>query len=306
MEPDPVDTESRQPSRRRRRRFRWTVRLLVVVLLAGIPGVVGFDSCFYYPDDRVYLRPEELRLAYEPVRFSTRDGLTLAGWFFPAEATPRGTVVHFHGNAANISNHLPLVEWLPRRGFHLLMFDYRGYGESEGRVTRAGTILDGHAALDYALRRTETRGLPLFVYGQSLGGAVAVVVAAERPEVRAVVAETTFGGYREIAAAHARRMFLFDWLARLIVRLTISSGHDPLEVVGRLAPRPLLVIAADRDHLCFPHLGRQLYEAAKEPKEFWLAERATHMGVLDEYPLELPQRLVDFFTRATQRPDTAP
>ena len=283
------------------RLVKWVVRIGVLALAVGYLVLVGFDGKFYYPDDQIYVRPPDLRLAYEDVRLPTRDGLTLAGWFLPAQGQPRGTVVHFHGNAANITNHLPLVEWLPRCGYHVLMFDYRGYGESEGRVTRAGTIADGHAALDYALTRPEVRGGPLFVYGQSLGAAVAIVVAAERKEVAAVVAESPFSGYRRIAARHLRGLVYFDWLARGVAALTVSSGHDPIDVVDRVAPRPLLVIAAGNDRICLPESARELFDAAGQPKEFWLAPGAEHLMILDEYDSELKERVTHFFERATGR-----
>lgn len=259
----------------------------------------GFDSKFYYPNDRIYLRPEDLGLRYEDVSFSTRDGLRLHGWFLPAEGTPRGLVVHFHGNAANITAHLTLVEWLPRNGYHVLMFDYRGYGRSAGRVTRAGTILDGHAAIDYALKRPEVAGLPLLVYGQSLGGAVAIVVAVEHPEVAAVVVESTFGSYRAIAARHVQQLVFSPWLARGVASFVISAGNDPKDFVAKLAPRPLLVITAGADTICHPELGRSLFDAAAEPKTFWQAEGAEHLALLETHDQELMRRILEFFEQAT-------
>lgn len=284
--------------KRRRRRIRWAIRVGVLLLLVGYLKLVGFDSKFYYPNRTLYDRPEDFGLRHEDVRFETDDGLTLSGWFLPAAGEPQGIVVHFHGNAANITAHVGLVEWLPLAGYHVLMFDYRGYGESEGRVTRAGTIRDGHAAIDCALARPEARDLPVFVYGQSLGAAVAIVVAAERPEVAAVVAESPFSSYRRIAALHARRLVFFHWLARGLAGLAISDGHDPIDVVARLAPRPLLVIAAENDTICFPDSARELYTAAGDPKEYWHVPRAEHLGILLEAREELIERVASFFERA--------
>ena len=219
----------------------------------------------------------------------------------PASGTAKGVVVHCHGNAANVTGHVVLVSWLPAAGYHVLMFDYRGYGKSEGRVTRAGTILDAHAALDYARTRPEAAGLPVFLYGQSLGGAVAIVVAADRPEVAAVVAESTFSSHRGIAARHVRRLVHFDWLARLLATISISGGYDPIDVVARLSPRPLFVIAAEHDQICFPELARELYDAAREPKSFWLAPGAEHLAILEEHPRELADRITQFFVQAAGR-----
>ena len=283
------------------RRIRWSVRLGLLALVVGYLKFVGLDAKFYYPDHEVYVDPAQLGLRYQNITFRTRDGVKLHGWFLPAVGVAKGMVVHCHGNAANVTGHVVLVSWLPDAGYHVLMFDYRGYGKSEGRVTRAGTILDAHAALDYARARPEAAGLPVFLYGQSLGGAVAIVVAADRPEVAAVVAESTFSSHRGIAARHVRRLVRFDWLARFLATISISGGYYPIDVVARLSPRPLLVIAAENDQICFPELARELYDAAGEPKSFWLAPRAEHLAILEEHPRELAERVTQFFDQAANR-----
>ena len=298
---DAADTQTRRPKTRwtRWRIIKWAIRVSVVAFIVGYLVFVGFDGWFYYPSDTVYERPETYGLAYEEVRFETADGLTLAGWFFPAaRGEPRGTIVHFHGNAANISGHLGLVAWLPFERYNLLMFDYRGYGDSAGKVTRAGTISDGHAALDYALSRPDVRKGPVYFYGQSLGGAVAIVVAADRPEVSAVVAESTFGSYRQIAARHLRGLVLSESLANGMAVLLVSAGHDPLDVVDRIAPRPLLIVVAEDDQTCFPELGRAVFDAAGEPKEFWSAPGAGHLAILVNHATELPERIMAFLDEA--------
>ncbi len=308
-EPSPGPAGPGKPRARRRwtrwRYFNWTVRIGLLACVAGYLRFVGFDGQFYYPDRDDYGGLEECGLKAEDVYFPTRDGEMLHGWFFAAqprvgETAARGTVIHFHGNAANITNHVPLVSWLPAAGYNLLMFDYRGYGKSTGKVTRAGTIIDGNAVLDYTLTRADVRGRPIFFYGQSLGGAVAVVVAADRPEVAGVVAESTFSNYRRIAAAHVKRQLQWNWLASGLAWMAISHGYEPLDAVPRLSPRPLLVIVGEKDEVCFPELGRELYAAAKEPKELWEVSGANHLEVLEKAGEELKRRVTGFFEKASR------
>lgn len=271
------------------------------VRLIGWIVFFGFDGKFYYPDRQVYDAPDDFGLKFEDVYFLTRDGLTLHGWFLPAVGTPRATVLHFHGNAANVSAHVSLVAWLPARGFSVLMFDYRGYGRSEGRVTRAGTVIDGQAALDYLLTRPDVGRLSIVAYGQSLGGAVATVVAAEREEIRGAVLEATFSSYRRIAEAHLSRMPGIGLFSAVVAAATISSGWDPIDCIARIAPRPVLVIAGGSDSICFPELGRELFDAARAPKQFWLAEDAEHLAILLNHGAELQRRVSEFTDAVAQQ-----
>ncbi|NLF32483.1 MAG: alpha/beta hydrolase [Planctomycetes bacterium] len=279
---------------RRSRRWYWALPLILLLALA-VPVLVGCDGCFYYPDSRDDGGPEALGLIKEDVYFTTSDGLRLHGWFLPAVGTPRGMVLSFHGNAGNMTNHVHAIGWLPPAGYHVLTFDYRGYGRSAGRVTRAGTTLDGLAAVDYALTRPEYEPGRLFAYGQSMGGAVATVVAAQRPELRALVAEATFDSYRNVAATHTRKAVFFDFLARPLAGLLISAGHDPVDHIADLSPRPVLIIAAGRDQMCPPVLARNLYEHAREPRAWVLVDEADHFNLHNLGGDDLLQRILATF-----------
>lgn len=292
-----IKTAKKSARSRRFNRIKWSVRAAVVLFIIGM-FIVGFDGLFYFPNQNVYQTPEELRLKYEAVAFLTADGLKLSGWFFPAEGAPRGTVIHFHGNAGNITGHFQLSEWLIWKGYNLFVFDYRGYGKSEGKVTRAGTIRDGHAALDYVLSRPDVDRERIFAFGQSLGGAVAAVVAAERPEIRAVALDSTFSSYRRIGSRHLQRTLYFKGLTDLIASAGLSADYDPIDYVARVAPRPLLVIASREDKICFAELGRELFDAAAQPKEFVLVNRSEHLATVVENVDGVQSKIIKLFEKA--------
>jgi fermentation-respiration switch protein FrsA (DUF1100 family) len=284
------------------RRVKWAVRLGVLLFIVG-SFIVGFDSLFYYPSKTIEATPDQLGLAYEDVTFETSDGVKLSGWFLPAKGQAKGTVIHFHGNAANISNHFVLSCWLVWEGYNVFVFDYRGYGKSEGKVTRAGTIRDGHAALDYVLSRADVDPQRIVAFGQSLGGAVATVVATERQEIRALALDSTFSSYRRIGSLHLRKMLYFKWLSDGIARLALSGEYDPIDYVTRVAPRPLLVIASAKDEICFAESGRELYEAAAQPKEFVLLQEGAHLETVADNVDNIQQRIIRLFEQALdQRP----
>jgi len=260
------------------------------------------DRLFYHPTRTAYALPAQFGLRFEPVRFETRDRVALDAWFFPAARREAlGTVVHFHGNAGNITAHLPHVAWLPAEGWNLFCFDYRGYGRSQGRPSRPGLIADGHAALDYLRTRRDIDPARLVVLGQSLGGAVGIVVVAERNDVAGVAVDGAFSDYQHIAAWHMRRNPLLFPFSGLVPRLMMSDGYDPIDYVSRISPRPLFIMHGREDDVVDPRMAKQLYDAAREPKELWLIDGVGHYCALDELADEARPRLLAFFERCVRR-----
>lgn len=272
-----------------RRLLRWVG--VAVVVLAAVGWIVLWwvaEGLFFWPDHLDHGAAATLAVAPQEVRFAAPDGPPLHGWWLRSPGPRRGVVVYCHGNAANLTLHARYVGWLPAYGFDVLVLDYRGYGRSEGEPTREGLVDDAVAALDLALREEPDRTV---VFGHSLGGAIAVVAASRRPAVRAVVAESTFPSFRAAARASA------PWLAP-VVPSVIAVGCDPETVVGSLAPRPLLVIHGTGDPIVPFRLGRALFDAASEPKEFWEVEVADHFTPWKALGPEFEHRIVEFLGRA--------
>src|SRR5262245_38553000 len=132
-------------------RHRATRAAQCAALLLLLTGCV--ESYFYYPDRVAYSTPASAGLSYEEVTFNSRDGTQLSGWFIPAAGrnarAAKGTVVHFHGNAQNISSHWEFLDWLPARAYNVFIFDYRGYGKSQGKPEQKGVFEDSVSALQY-------------------------------------------------------------------------------------------------------------------------------------------------------------
>lgn len=255
------------------------------------------DRVFYYPNRVRYGSPDELRLRYESVTFPTADGSPLHGFYFPAEGSSRGTVLHLHGNAGNVSGHFQHVAWLPKAGWNVLAFDYRGYGRSQGRMTRAGSIEDAHAALNYLLARRDVDADRIVAFGQSLGGAIGVVLAAQRPEIRGLAMDGAFDSYRRIVGWHVRRSW---WLLPIAwwYPLVMSGQLDPIDTIARIAPRPVFIMHGTADGVVDPAMARRLYERAGEPRQLWLVDGADHYGAMQDHAEEAQARLGAFFEMA--------
>ena len=280
----------------RRRLLRISILLLAALsLLLALAVISGCcERFFHHPDNVVYSHPD---IPYEAVTFTSEDGTVLSGWFFPAER-PIGTIVHCHGNAQNITAHWQLARFLPDRGFNLLVFDYRGYGESEGRPSRSGTVADARAAVEYVLARDDVDPDRVGIYGQSIGGAIGAVVAASDERVRAAVIDCSFTSYRRMAAHALRLNPVTRMVARPLVGLLIASGYDPIDHVGEIAPRPVLFVHGAADELVPKEMTRELYQAAGENAELYLVEGAGHLDAYMTAPVEYPNRISRFFADA--------
>ena len=249
----------------------------------GIAASVGLTGCveglFFHPDGRDYTTPQRLGLASRDLRLASGDA-TLHGWWLPAEGAARATVVHAHGNAANIGNHLPLVAWLPAAGLNVLLFDYRGFGRSTGKPTLDGAVEDLRAAI--ATARREAPGSRIVLLGQSLGGATAIRAAAAEQDAGAtdivlLVVEAAFDSYRGIARDVASGPLVV--LRPLLLALP-GTADDPATAIARLR-LPVLLIHGDADRVIpFAHSER-LHAAAREPKTLLRVRGADHMQALD-------------------------
>jgi fermentation-respiration switch protein FrsA (DUF1100 family) len=239
---------------------------------------------FYFPDRIRYGAPEDAGLAFDDVRFASRDGTVLAGWFIPAIGESKGTVVHMHGNAQNMSAHWEYAGWLPSRGFNVFAFDYRGYGNSQGTTDPQGIFEDAVAALDYVRSRGGTG--PLFVFGQSLGGMLAIAAAGASPtDIRAVVAE---------APAHSYSAWADDQMPEL--QLALDDTYCAGNYVARLAPIPLLLLHSPQDRVVPYSHSEQLFAAAGEPKRLVTLPGGEHNDAMTPVHGDRYQNLlVEFF-----------
>ena len=224
---------------------------LVVLLI-----VLGQERFVFYPARRVAETPDRIGRRWEPVRLRTDDGVELGAWWVPA-LHARGAAVLCHGNAGTIADRLGTIYVLGELGLSVLAFDYRGYGSSGGEPSEEGTYRDADAALRHLAAE---RGVPAsrtVLYGESLGGAVAIE-AANRHRPAALVVESTFTSARAMAAAH------FPLLPGFLLR---RVRYDSLARVATLRC-PLLVLHAPDDTVVPYRMGRTLFDAAPGPKAF--------------------------------------
>lgn len=249
--------------------------LIFVVLIFS----TGCSSLFFYPQKEHVDNPALKLFLYEDVYFMTNDGLKLHGWHMKAQDKSRGTILQFHGNAENISTHVNSVLWLLLEGYDVFSFDYRGYGKSEGSPSLDGVHTDALAALETVLKLPYINKERIFVLGQSLGGAIAVYTAASSPyksHVKAVIIDSAFSSYRDIAREKLAQFFL-TWPLQYPISLLFNDDYSPVKWIKDAYPLPILIIQGEKDTIVTAHHASILYAAAREPKQFWLVKGAGHI-----------------------------
>ena len=218
----------------------------------------------FFPERELVGSPAELGLRYEEVHFPAGDGVRLHGWFVPGDRDI--TWIWFHGNAGNISHRLENLALLNQRlGVNILLFDYRGYGRSEGDISEKGTYLDAKGALEYLHTRGDVDPHRIVYYGRSLGSAVAVWLAAEHAPLGTIL-ESPFSSVRDMAKAA---------YPGLPLHLLVRTRYDSLSLMPSVSS-PVLILHGDRDDIVPISQARKLYEAAREPKSFYTISGAAH------------------------------
>ncbi len=271
---------------------RYTRRLLLcLALLSG-----GCTHLFFQPSRNILADPAAAGLKYETIKFKSGDGTELTGLFFPPAGPPLGTVVHFHGNAQNMTSHFAYSAWLAGEGYNVFIFDYRGYGASGGRPTLDGLVMDGKAALAQALKLPGARPDKVIVFGQSLGGAIAAAAISESGfKPAAMIVEGTFYSYKSVASAVLRRHWL-TWPVSWLPWVAVSGRHAPKDNLGKIVC-PKLFIHSELDGTVPFAQGRKIFDAAPEPKEFWTVP-AGHIEAFGAYRRVYGPRLLEYLKAA--------
>lgn len=250
-------------------RIMYFVVAIVAIYALLVAAVFAFqEKLVFFPTRNLAADPLAIGLAFEDVHVGTEDGVTLHGWFVPAE-NARGTVLFFHGNAGNISHRLETIALINRLGMSLLIFDYRGYGLSTGKPSVAGTRKDAQAMWRYMISERGIEPSHIVLWGRSLGGAVAAGLAVD-VKPAALILESTFTSVVDMG----RRHYPF-----LPVGLIAKGKYPTIKHVPELKA-PLLVVHSPDDEVVPFAMGRRLYTAATEPKNFLEISGSHNSGFL--------------------------
>ena len=238
-----------------------SVFITVVLLIA-----TGCTHFLFQPVREALFNHVEHGLAVENIYIE--QDMRLHGWRLPAHGKSKGILLFFHGNGENISSHVGSVFWLPEKGYEVYLFDYRGYGQSDGIPEINGVVEDSVQMLKYAVNAARESGLKLFVLGHSLGGSLAITAMARlegRAEVTALITANAFSDYRRVT----RDILSQHWLTGLLrwpLSLLISNRYRPLDVITDIAPVPVYILHSEADKIIPARHADALYKVASQPK----------------------------------------
>lgn len=297
-------TDSTPATNRPRRPLRGVARILLIalatMLLVRCTGIV--ESVAYVPSREPFTTP----VGTEDVWFQSADGTQLHGWFMPAAEsrndqtrTPRPAILHVHGNAGNVSSHESFSRFLTRDGFHVLLFDYRGYGRSDDKRPRRQALFeDTNAALAYLRTRDDVEAANIGIFGVSLGGVFALHAAADNPDVRAIATASAFSTWAGVA----------NGLAPVLGPLLMPRGLEPSAAARRLGTRPYLIVHGMQDEIINPRHADILAAAARDAgvrTTLWTDPTGDHNSMVPVNPAA-QRAIADFFTQHLHREPPSP
>jgi hypothetical protein len=243
----------------------------------------------YYPTQEIILTPQDVGLKYEDIFFTTNDGLKLNGWFVPVENS-RGTLIFCHGNAGNISHRIDIIEIFNKLNLNIFIFDYRGYGKSQGSPSELGLYQDAEAAYTYILSREDIDKEAVVIYGKSIGANVAINLAS-KVDAACLISESGF------TSAYDMGRKLFPYFP---VKWVITIKFDALEKIKDITI-PKLIIHSKDDEIVPFKLGKKLFDKAPQPKEFYQMRGSHNEAIFtyrEEYRLRLDHFLNEYLKKA--------
>jgi fermentation-respiration switch protein FrsA (DUF1100 family) len=275
-------------------RMLWTILTLAGMALAFVLFLRWYEPrMIYLPLRELDRTPSDLGLAYEEVTLSASDGERLHAWFLPGGAPAPVTVLFLHGNAGNISHRFDKLAVLHALGADVLIVDYRGYGRSTGRPDEDGTYRDADAAYEHLTGRRALDPRRVVLYGESLGAAVAVDLAA-RGAVGGLIMESAFSSAVEVA----RELFPF-----LPASLLVRNRYDNVAKIGAVRA-PVLLLHSRDDEFFGWHHPQRLYEAAHDPKRL-IELRGGHNDAFVVSAAAFEEALKSFLAEVAQHSATA-
>ena len=249
--------------------------------LGCILTLAACTDLIFQPSRFQFSQPGEFGIETEDVYIQSSADVVLHGWRLPAVGQICGSIVFLHGNGENISSHIGGVYWLPKYGYEVFLFDYRGYGRSTGTAELDGVMRDAQRIITYAREHASSADHSVTVLGHSMGGSIAIYAFAQlssKSDINGLITVSAFSDYHLIT----RDALAGHWLTRPLrwpLSFVVSNRYRPLNAIGKLSPIPVFVMHSEADEIVPAYHAQQLFDSAGLPR-FLEDLQGTHNQVL--------------------------
>lgn len=277
-------------------RFRWLAAIFQTLLLVPLSGCSGL---FLYPSTTRFSDPSQFGFTFEETLLDDGRGPRLIVWNVTPSGEYRGTILFVHGNAENVSTHMRSALWLAGFGYRVILFDYRGYGGSQGTSSLAGVHDDTQRLFDY-VRALEPDQQKRFLFGQSLGATVALFTAHKNENIAAfsaIIADSPFASYREIAREKLASFWL-SYLFQYPLGFLVTDQFSPIAHMQEVT-QPILYLHGELDQTVPAHHSADLCAANKDLCTRWTAPTAGHTEMLSS--MSIRDRVVQWIKAADKK-----
>ena len=255
-------------------KYIWTISLIFIL------SSCSFNGSFYYPKSE-YRAIENID--YQEIFLENTEGIKLHAVYLEPKVKSKGTVLLIHGNGGNVSGWIHSIEPLTNAGYRTLVFDYQGYGKSEGKPTHKNVVNDAEMFLEYLISKKD-KTEKMVIWGVSLGGNLSVNIASRNPDkVDILIDEAGFSSHSDIAT------HMMPWLIKPLARITVASPYSSKKLISELEI-PVLIIHSSEDKVVPFEMGQKVYNKANKPKEFWEI-KGKHCHAISDYKEQFIHKL---------------
>ncbi|WP_083602312.1 alpha/beta hydrolase [Hydrococcus rivularis] len=274
-----------------------------ILVIGGILVTVYIGVCLFlkfwqtrmifFPPAAIATTPADVNLNYEEVWLPVSTG-KIHGWWIRSPKAEAPVLLYFHGNGSNIGDNVHRASRFHQLGLSVLLIDYRGYGKSSGPFPNESLVYeDAEAAWTYLTQQRRIAPKNIFLYGHSLGGAIAIEMAVRHPDIAGIIVEGAFTSVRAMVdEVSLYRLFPVD--------LILTQRFDSLAKVRSLQ-MPILFIHGTADEIIPVKMSQELYQAAPEPKQLLLVPHAGHNDTAELGGMQYLQTIREFIEQTRKR-----
>ncbi len=236
---------------------------------------------------KIYHTPKELSIPFEVHKLELTENQTIYLWFIPASKPTQTTILFCHGNAGNLEDRLEILKVLYQLGTNLVLFDYRGYGESKGKPSETNTYTDAELIYNFLRKQKKIPANKIIIFGRSLGGGVACELAFRHPETGALILDSTFISMPKIAQKYYPYVPVF---------FLIRHRYENIKKLPKIKIPKLIIHSKEDDIVPFYH-GQKLFETACEPKSFLILQKGGHRNCFIEEEKKYLEEIKNFLLK---------